>query len=68
MTVEELSLALIGVIRVGAIFRFLFCMIQLQVTEEERGRYKKRAKNVIVFYVIAESIWQIKDMVYYYYQ
>jgi len=34
----------------------------------KRGRqYKKRARNTVIFYVIAESIWQIKDLILYYY-
>ncbi|MCI6811277.1 MAG: mercury transporter [Lachnospiraceae bacterium] len=60
-------MALIGLVRVGAIFRFVYCMVRLQAAEEEQTLYQKRAKNTVVFYVLAESIWQIKDMVFYYY-
>jgi uncharacterized membrane protein YqjE len=42
-------------------------MICLQSAEEEQARYKKRAKNTVVFYVIAECIWQIKEIVFFYY-
>lgn len=31
--------------------------------EEEQAQYRKRAKNTVLFYVVAESIWQIKDIV-----
>lgn len=31
------------------------------------AQYKKRARNTVIFYVIAESIWQIKDLILYYY-
>ena len=48
-------------------FRFVYCMVRLQAAEEEQTLYQKRAKNTVVFYVLAESIWQIKDMVFYYY-
>ena len=37
------------------------------MNEEEAGMYKKRARNTVVFYVIAESIWQIKELVLGYY-
>ena len=35
--------------------------------EEQAAQYKKRARNTVIFYVIAESIWQIKDLILYYY-
>ncbi|NMA25856.1 MAG: mercury transporter, partial [Clostridiales bacterium] len=47
---------------------FVYCMIRLSAAEEEATQYKKRAKNTAVFYIIAESIWQIKDLILYYYQ
>lgn len=67
MKIDDISMALIGLVRVGAIFRFVYCMVRLQAAEEEQTLYQKRAKNTVVFYVLAESIWQIKDMVFYYY-
>lgn len=67
MKIDDISMALIGLVRVGAIFRFVYCMVRLQAAEEEQALYQKRAKNTVVFYVLAESIWQIKDMVFYYY-
>ncbi len=67
MKIDDISMALIGLVRVGAIFRFVYCMVRLQAAQEEQTLYQKRAKNTVVFYVLAESIWQIKDMVFYYY-
>ncbi|MGN0304936.1 MAG: mercury transporter [Lachnospiraceae bacterium] len=67
MKIDDISMALIGLVRVGAIFRFVYCMVRLQAAQEEQALYQKRAKNTVVFYVLAESIWQIKDMVFYYY-
>ena len=67
MILDEISMAMIGLIRAGAAFRFVYCMIRLQGAEEEQAQYRKRAKNTVLFYVIAESIWQIKDIVMYYY-
>ena len=67
MKIGDISMALIGLVRVGAIFRFVYCMVRLQAAEEEQTLYQKRAKNTVVFYVLAESIWQIKEMVVYYY-
>lgn len=51
----------------GAGFRFVYCMVRLESAEEEATQYRKRAKNTVLFYIIAESIWQIKDIILYYY-
>lgn len=67
MTLDDISIALISLIRAGAIFRFVYCMVRLQASEDEQAQYRKRAKNTVMFYVIAESIWQIRDIVMYYY-
>lgn len=67
ITLDDISMAVIALIRFGAVFRFVYCMVQLQGAEEEQARYKKRAKNTVVFYVIAECIWQIKEIIFYYY-
>lgn len=67
ITLDDISKTIIGIIRLGAVLRFLYCMVRLQGAEEEAGQFKKRAKNIVVFYIIAESIWQITDIIYYYY-
>jgi len=66
--VEEIARAIILLIRVGCVARFIYCMIRLSAAEEEATQYKKRAKNTVIFYIIAESIWQIKDLILHYYQ
>lgn len=66
--IDEISRAVILLIRVGCVARFVYCMIRLSAAEEEATQYKKRARNTVVFYIIAESIWQIKDLVIYYYR
>ena len=68
MTLDDISMAVIAVIRLGAVFRFIYCMVRLQGAEEEHTQFVKRAKNTVLFYVIAECIWQIKELVFYYYQ
>ena len=67
ITLDDISTAVIVLIRAGAVFRFIYCMVRLQGAEDEQAQYKKRAKNTVLFYVLAESIWQIKDIVFYYY-
>lgn len=67
VTMDDISIAIISLIRIGAVARFIYCMVRLSAAEEEATQYKKRAKNTVIFYIIAESIWQIKDLVLYYY-
>ena len=68
VTMDEISLAIIMLVRIGAAARFIYCMVRLQGAEEEAAQYKKRARNTVIFYIIAESIWQIKDLILYYYR
>lgn len=67
ITLDDLSMAVIAVIRLGAVFRFVYCMVALQGAEEEQAQFKKRARNTVIFYIIAECIWQIKELVFYYF-
>ena len=67
ITLDDISMAVIVLIREGAVFRFIYCMVRLQGAEEEQAQYKKRVKNTVMFYVMAECIWQIKEIVFYYY-
>lgn len=64
---DDISMAVIVLIRAGAVFRFIYCMVRLQGAEEEQAQYKRRVKNTVMFYVMAECIWQIKEIVFYYY-
>jgi hypothetical protein len=65
--VKEMADSFVILIRVGAVFRLIYCFILMGASEEESAMYKKRAKNTVIFYVLAECIWQIKDMVLGYY-
>ncbi|MEK4261886.1 MULTISPECIES: mercury transporter [Paenibacillus] len=68
VTLEELAQACILLIRVGCVFRFIYTMVRLTGADEDSSKYKKRARNVVIFYVLAESIWQIKEIMLHYYQ
>ncbi len=65
--INDISGAVIALTRLGAVFRFIYCMVRLESAEEEREQYRKRTVNVILFYVLAESVWQIKELIFYYY-
>ncbi len=62
-TLKELSLAIIWLIRMGAIVRTIYCFIRMAGNDEEIGVYTKRIKNVILFYIFSESVWQLRDII-----
>lgn len=68
VSMDEISRAIISLVRIGAIARFVYCMVRLQAAEEQSAQYKKRAKNTVLFYIIAECVWQIKELILYYYK
>jgi hypothetical protein len=47
--------------------RVVYCLIKIGVNEEEASIYKKRARNTVFFYVLAELIWELKELVLGYY-
>ncbi|MDT8717058.1 mercury transporter [Clostridium sp. 19966] len=65
--VKEMADAFVMLIRVGAVLRVVYCFIRMGASEDEGSMYKKRAKNTLIFYILAESIWQIKELVLGYY-
>ena len=67
ITIDDISTAVIVLLRLGAAFRFIYCMIRLQSAEDEAAQFKKRAKSTVIFYIIAECVWQLKEIVFYYY-
>lgn len=65
--IKEMADAFVMLIRVGAGLRVVYCFIRMGASEDESSMYKKRAKNTLIFYILAESIWQIKELVLGYY-
>lgn len=45
VTMDDLSKAIILLVRVGAVARFIYCMVRLAAAEEQAAQYKKRARN-----------------------
>ena len=64
---DDISDAIIALVRIGAVARFIYCLIRLESAQEQQAQYKKRAINAVIFYIISECIWQIKDLILYYY-
>jgi len=64
--VDQMSQAIIWLLRAGCAFRVVYCCFRLISNEEEAQSYKSRIRNVLIFYVIAECIFQIKDLIIHY--
>jgi hypothetical protein len=65
--VKEIADALIMLIRVGVGMRVVYCLIRIGANEEEVSVYKKRARNTVFFYVLAELVWELKELLLRYY-
>lgn len=65
--VEELAQAMIILIRSGVALRVIYCFMAMAGDEEQVATNKKRIKHVVVFYIMAESIYLIRDLVMSYY-
>ncbi len=65
---ELLPKVFIGIIRAGALTRIIYCFVKAIYNQDEIEVYKKRGKNALVFYILAESIWQIKDILFFYFR
>ena len=62
-TLNEMSRFFIVIIRAGAVMRIIYCFIRMASAEEEQAMFKKRIRNVLVFYCIAELVWVIKNLI-----
>lgn len=60
--IRDISDYLIILIRAGAVLRIIYCFTRIAGTDEEQPMYRKRIRNVIIFYILAEAVWMIKDL------
>lgn len=65
--INEMSQAFILLIRAGAGLRIIYCFIVMAADEEQAATYQKRIKHTIIFYILAESVNLIKEMILSYY-
>ena len=68
MTIDNITNALIVLVRLGVAARFIFCMVKLAGAEEEAAKYKKRAKNAVIFAILSECVWALRDLALHYYR
>ncbi|WP_273327804.1 mercury transporter [Vallitalea guaymasensis] len=64
---KELSSVFLILIRCGTVLRVVYCFVMMGTDEELEKAYKKKIRNVIVFYILAESCYAIKDVITNYY-
>jgi hypothetical protein len=60
--IDDISKAVIVLIRAGAVCRIVFCLVRLMTDEEEAIQYRKRIRNTLAFCIAAELAFVIKDI------
>jgi hypothetical protein len=60
--IDEISNTVLILIRAGAVCRIAYCFLRLVTAEEEAVQYKKRIRNTVIFYLLAESAFILKDV------
>lgn len=66
-SLKELADIFIWFIRAGSVTRVSYCFLKMVVSDDEVTTYKRRVKNVVIFHILAESVWALKDLVTYYF-
>lgn len=66
-TIDGLSYAIIGAINAGAIARIIFCVLMMNSGADEAHQMKRRIRNIIIFMIVADTIFTLKQIANYYY-
>ena len=56
-----------GIIPVATTLRCIFCLIKLIYDNDDHKTYKRRLANTIIFSILSELVFVIKDIIEYYY-
>ena len=64
---EMIEVLRVGIIPIGVIGRVIFCLVKMIYDEEAQGKKKKKISNTIVFGILAELTFVIKDLITKYY-
>ena len=64
---EMISVLRIAIIPIGVTARVIFCLIKMIYDEDAQGSYKKKISNTIVFGILSELTFIIKDLIATYY-
>lgn len=60
--IKELESVFFILIRLGVVFRVSYCLLMVMHAEHEADAFKKKAKNAVVFLVLAEVIKTLLDL------
>ena len=66
-SVDNICFWLQVLIRAGVIFRVVFCLIKIIISDEEAAKYRRRIINAVAFLVLSELVFAIKNIVLTYY-
>ena len=66
-TIDDISNAVLVVIRAGTVFRVAYCLLRLVTADETAMQYKKRIRNTMIFYILAEAAFILKDIAIHYF-
>lgn len=64
---EMIDVLRTGIIPIGVTARVIFCLIKMIYDEEAQSTYKKKISNTIVFGILAELTFVIRDLITKYY-
>ena len=65
--IKELSDAFLILIRAGTLMRIVYSFVMMSSNEDDEKSYKKKIRNVLIFYILAELSYVIKDIMFAYY-
>ena len=57
----------VGIIPAGVTLRVVYCFVKMMYSEDDVVVYKKRMVNIIIFGIIVELIFVVKDLIFLYY-
>ncbi|MCL2772738.1 MAG: mercury transporter [Oscillospiraceae bacterium] len=61
--VDDISNVVLILIRVGVVFRVIYCLLRLIAAEDEAAQFRRRFRNAIAFEVVAELIFVLKGLI-----
>ncbi len=64
---EIISILRVWIIPLSVTLRCVYCLIQIIYNEDERKVNAKRMFNAILFLIVSEVVFVIKDIIEYYY-
>jgi len=61
--VDDISNVVLILIRIGVVFRVIYCLLRLMTTEDEAAQFRRRFRNAVAFEVVAELVFVLKGLI-----